>query len=96
MSAPPLAAARTEAPKLASETEPIGAGSGNFHPLTRRTTRRLNASGVRMSRYKISEHLWMLDKRGVLARLSLAEDGFSRSDDPTAWDALVRVIAEGR
>lgn len=93
MTSPPVAEAATEVRGLIHHrVRPNRAGSGNFHPLAQKAKRKLAIEGTPMPKALISERLWELDRRGALARAELSEDGFTRSMDPTAWDALLVII----
>lgn len=71
---------------------PNRTGSGNFHPLAQKVKRKLAIAGTPMPSALISENLWALSKSGVLARLSMEAEGWSKSEDPTAWDALLNIM----
>lgn len=73
---------------------PNRAGSGTFHPLAQKAKKRLAIAGTPMPKVAISDMLWEMQRAGVLARIELGEDGFTRSSDPTAWDALLKVLKE--
>jgi hypothetical protein len=60
--------------------------------LTSKAKKRLAIAGTPMPLAVLNERLWELDRRGALARLELSRDGVCRRDDPTAWDALYRIL----
>ena len=93
---PPVVEATTEVrERIRHRARHNRTGSGNFHPLTQKAKLRLARAGEPRKALSVSKILWDLDKRGILARLDMVAEGWQRSSDPTAWDALIRVIKEG-